>query len=104
MTAVTVFAVLALLAAFVQLEQHLLRWRAERLLADIRQIQMGKSTWADAQRFMTKWGTWGHYEGSCTAEKCDYSIAMEDAARALTAYIFVGRTEKTVIEPRQCCS
>ena len=77
-TALTAFALLAALFAFVQIQQHLLRWRAERLLADIRQIQMGKSTWADAQVFMTKWGRWGTYTGSCTPEKCMDWIQIQD--------------------------
>jgi len=73
-------------AAYVQIQQHILRWRAERLLADIREIQMGKSTWADTQRLMYKWGAWGAYEGTCTAKRCDYQIAMEDTFRAMPIY------------------
>jgi len=98
---VAVLALVAGLAAYVQIQQRILRWRAERLLADIRQIQMGKSTWADAQRLMTRWGTWGGYEGSCTAKRCDYQIVMEDAFRAMPIY-FVPRGEMRN-EARMCC-
>ena len=77
-TGVGVLVLVAGLAAFVQVQQHLLRWRAERLLADIREIQMGKSTWADAQRLMDRWGKWGGYQGSCTSERCEYHIRLKD--------------------------
>ena len=40
------------------------RWRMERLLADFHSISPMQSTWADAQRMMTKWGRWGHYDAS----------------------------------------
>jgi hypothetical protein len=64
-------------AALLSIQQHILRWRAERLLSDIRDLQLGKSTWADAQRIMTRWGAWGHYVGSCTQERCSYQIELK---------------------------
>jgi hypothetical protein len=76
---VVVLALVAASAVFVRVQQNILRWRAEHLLADIREIQMGKSTWADAQRLMTRWGAWGAYEGSCSAERCEYRIEMDDS-------------------------
>ncbi len=76
----------ALVAGFVQVQQRLLRWRAERLLADIRQIQMGKSTWADAQRLITKWGAWGGYEEGCTSEFCDYQIVLQDSFQGIPTF------------------
>jgi hypothetical protein len=98
--AVAILVPIACLAAYVPIQQHLLRWRAERLLADIRQIQMGKSTWADAQAFMTKWGTWGGYEGVCTTERCDYRVAMQDWFRGMPAYFSDGRRIKLFLEKR----
>jgi hypothetical protein len=89
--------------ALVQSQQWLLRWRAQRLLNDIRQIQMGKSSWADAQRLMTKWGAWGGYYGSCTAERCDYHIAMQDWFRGMPATTFTGNEQRTILDYRHCC-
>jgi hypothetical protein len=60
----------------VQTQQRILRWRAERLLADMHQIRLYQSTWAEAQRLMHRWGAWGHYDGSCTAASCKYEIEM----------------------------
>jgi hypothetical protein len=79
---VAFIALLAVSAAYVQIQQRILRWRAEQLLADIREIQMGKSTWADAQRLMTKWGAWGEWQGDCT-EDCEFRICIDDASHAL---------------------
>jgi len=73
-------------AAFVQFQQNLLRWRAERLLTDIHSIQMGKSNWQDAQRLMTRWGRWGDWQGECSARRCDYQIVMEDAFHVIPIY------------------
>jgi hypothetical protein len=60
----------------VQIQQRTLRRRAERLLADMHQIRLYQSTWADAQRLMHRWGAWGHYDGSCTVASCKYEIKM----------------------------
>src|ERR1700722_11391696 len=60
----------------VQFQQRTLRWHAERLSAEMHQIRLYQSTWADAQRLMHRWGALGHYDGSCTAESCTYKIEM----------------------------
>lgn len=64
--------------AIVQVQQHLFRHRAERLLADFQSIRLQQSTWQDAQSFMRRWGAWGNYSGSCTASFCDYEIRFTD--------------------------
>ena len=61
----------------VQIQQRTLRWHSERLSADMHQIRLYQSTWADAQRLMHRWGAWGHYDGSCTAASCKYQIEMD---------------------------
>jgi hypothetical protein len=77
---VTVSLVLIAFLA-VQIQQRMLRWRAERLLADMHQIRLYQSTWGDAQRLMHDWGAWGHYDGSCTAQSCKYEIEMDSIDR-----------------------
>ena len=59
----------------------MLRRRAERLLAEMHRIRLYQSTWADAQRLIHRWGAWGHYDGSCTAESCKYEIEMDSIDR-----------------------
>jgi hypothetical protein len=97
------FLLLLVATAFVQGQQLLLRWRAEHLLNDIRQIQMGKSSWGDAQKVMTKWGAQGGFFGSCTAELCDYHIAMQDWFRGMPATNFEGGVQSTILDYRKCC-
>ena len=71
-------AFLLAIAAWLYAEgaQWLLRWRAEKLLADIQALEVNRSSWSDAQRLMLKWGRWGNYWGTCTAESCEYWIDM----------------------------
>lgn len=71
-------AVISLLFLAVQAQQRALRWQAERLSADMHQIRLYRSSWADAQQLMKRWGKWGYYEGSCTAQSCRYTIEMAD--------------------------
>jgi hypothetical protein len=49
-------------------------------MADMHQIRLYQSTWADAQRLMHRWGAWGHYDGSCNAKDCRYDISLTDAS------------------------
>src|SRR5216683_7798281 len=63
----------------VQVHQHILRWRAERLMADIQQIQLYQSTWTDAQKLMHRWGAWGYYEGGCSPLSCKYVITIDSS-------------------------
>jgi hypothetical protein len=73
---VSLAAFVILLAVLVQGQQWLLRWRAERLMADMHKIHLYQSTWADAQKLMHKWGAWGHYDGTCTPADCRYAITV----------------------------
>jgi len=70
--------ILATVAAAIHIQQHILRVRAEHLLEDIRGLELRKSTWADAQRIFTRWGAWGHYDGSCASLSCDYEVTLGD--------------------------
>lgn len=91
-SAVSTLVLIAGVAASVPIQQHLLRWRAERLLADIHSLQMGKSTWIDAQKIMYRWGAWGSYEGSCTQARCSYQINLPDIFTRIQNHL-----------PSECC-
>jgi hypothetical protein len=80
-------AVVALLwVTLIAVPMWLTRWRMSRLLADYHSIFPTQTTGLDAQRLMTRWGRWGHYEGTCSSSECDYSIRMSDT--------YVGLIEK----------
>jgi len=70
----------AALLLYVQVSERVMRHRAERLLAEMRGLQVGKSAWADLQRIRTRWGAWGNYEGTCTEEHCDYTVSFADVS------------------------
>ena len=57
----------------------LLRWRAEKLLTDVRLLQVDRSGWTDAQRLMAKWGHWGTASSPCTTDGCAYRINLIQA-------------------------
>lgn len=52
------------------------RWRAERLYADWNALQVRESTWADFQRFQSRWGAWGYYNGRCEPSRCLYRVQV----------------------------
>jgi hypothetical protein len=69
---------LLLAAAWVtgEAQQWLLRWRANKLLGDVRSLEVNRSRWADVQPIMRKWGQWGSHKRSCSAEACTYQINL----------------------------
>jgi hypothetical protein len=70
--------VVAAAVAAIQIEQRILRARAELLLSDIRSLELRKSNWSDAQKILARWGAWGHYDGSCNSQRCDYWFQLGD--------------------------
>lgn len=93
--ALAVLGLVACLFVIVRTQQYVLRWRAERLLADIRQIQMGKSTWVDAEKLMYRWGKWGRWLGTCTAADCEYQIALQDSLQSLPTFFWTDKGMQT---------
>jgi hypothetical protein len=74
----TVAVALVLELALIKAPMALTRLRMQHLLADFHSIYPNQSTWPDAQRLMTRWGRWGHYDGTCTPTDCDYTIRVSD--------------------------
>jgi hypothetical protein len=74
----SVLAVLALVVGVLRYQQRILRHRAERLLADIQQIDLRKTSFEDAQTLFLQWKRWGRYDGECTPKHCVFKVAFED--------------------------
>jgi hypothetical protein len=89
--ALAVLGLVVCLFVIVRTQQYVLRWRAERLLDDIRQIQMGKSSWADAQKLMYRWGRWGTWVGTCNPDECEYQIALQDSLQSLPTFFWTDK-------------
>ena len=65
------------MAGAIHLDLYLFRWRAERLQADIRLLQMRKSTHEDVRKFETRWFD-DAKEGVCKPYWCDLQIALNN--------------------------
>jgi hypothetical protein len=74
-----VLASVAAVIATVQVQQQMVRIRAEHLLSDIRVLELRKSTWSDAQKIFARWDAWGQYDGLCNSSNCDYRIELGDS-------------------------
>jgi len=68
---------LVLLLGLIQASNWINWWHARALLRDVQALP-AQPMWLDAQRLMKRWGKWGHYEGACTSEHCQYTIQVAD--------------------------
>jgi len=87
-TIITLLSLILLAFAFVQGNQYLLRYRAKHLLADFQSLRLKQSTWVDAQRLMTRWGAFGHYDGTCNAGNCVYFITLQDIGSRINSRLY----------------
>ncbi|HKI27002.1 MAG TPA: hypothetical protein VKA07_11795 [Candidatus Sulfotelmatobacter sp.] len=71
--------VVVLLAGAIRLDQFTLRWRAQRLLSDIRSLELRKSTYADVRRFEGRWLD-NAKEGICRPYWCDLEVQLYNAS------------------------
>ncbi len=80
LTIVTIaLAIPLLLLLSIQVEQRVVRHRAERLLTDFHSIRLRQSAWQDAQNLMQKWSEYGEADGPCNASQCGYAIQLKDS-------------------------
>jgi len=68
--------------------QRLFRARAEALLADIKSLELNRSSWSDTQRLMTRWGKCGGSYGNCDPENCSYSIRIYHLPLVHPSFVF----------------
>jgi hypothetical protein len=64
-------------AAAIRVDQYLLRRNAEHLLADLKSLELRKSTYHDAQQVIDRWKTI-YQEGSCDRNRCDVQTGVGD--------------------------
>lgn len=73
-----VLVLVAALGASVPIQQNFLRWRTERLLSDIRSLQVGRATNGDVQALIDRWHPWVSTGLPCSPEKCTYWFEVWD--------------------------
>jgi hypothetical protein len=71
-------AVLLVTALSIHLQQRILRARAERLLADVRSLELRKATFEEAQPVFRRWHDFGHYNGECNQQRCTFEVTLQD--------------------------
>jgi hypothetical protein len=65
-------------AAAVRVDEYLLRRNAEHFLADLKSLELRKSTYQDARLVMDRWKDSIHQEGPCQPNRCDVEIGIGD--------------------------
>jgi hypothetical protein len=69
--------ILSVPAAAIRVDQYLLRRNAERLLADLKSLELRKSTYHDARKVIDRWKII-HQEGPCEPNRCEVEIGVGD--------------------------
>ena len=65
-------------AVAIRVDQYLLRRNAERLLADLKSLEMRRSTYQDARQVIDRWDDSMRQEGPCQPYWCDVRISLGD--------------------------
>lgn len=77
---VSVLAIALLLAAAIQIQERILRYRAERLLQDILAIELRHTTFKQVGDLAAKWNGFASHNVPCSKEYCDFSIEFRTPA------------------------
>lgn len=85
--ALAALTILLALLLYVQVSQHLLRHRAERLHAEILALQLHPGTFADIQRLQKEWGAFAEHKGECTPHHCILEIEFKDSLLRLAKWL-----------------
>lgn len=70
-------------SVYLRIEQYRFRRQAERLLSDVRELELKKASAAQAKVVLRKWGfdEWGQAPGRpCTADDCTYRLELAPKA------------------------
>jgi hypothetical protein len=74
---VGILATLFFLIVAIRVQQYVLRAHAERLLGQVRALDLGRATFADAQQIFRQWPS-ARDEGPCVPIQCDFAIRLSD--------------------------
>lgn len=73
---IAVLGVVAVCA--IQIEQRLLRARAQRLLDGVRSLELRRTSFDETRGFLSDWNGWIQYEGPCSPAKCTATLELND--------------------------
>jgi hypothetical protein len=83
----SVIAAVLLLAGAIRLDQYHLRNQAERLLSDVRSLELRSSAYADARHVIDRWSDEARQPGPCRADWCDAEISLDSFAWGHSAFL-----------------
>ena len=75
-SSVLLLVVVIIASLYFHIQQNLFRRRTERLLIDVRGLELRKAQSAEAQRIAYKW-KFKQDSQECTDQRCDYSLSQE---------------------------
>lgn len=67
---------LILLAGTIQVQERILRYRAERLLSDVMSIELRRTKFEQLGPLLESWAGFVHYDVPCSRQHCDFSIQV----------------------------
>jgi hypothetical protein len=76
--AVSLVLVCLIAVAALHVQERILRYRAEKLLADIQSLELRKASFADARDVFRRWGKWGEFDRPCRPAHCNLQITLSD--------------------------
>jgi hypothetical protein len=75
---ISVCGVLLVILVASQVGQHIFRNRAELLLAQVQSLELGKTSWQDAQRQLRGWVTEAKRDDPCNKTECSELITLTE--------------------------
>ncbi|HLJ13716.1 MAG TPA: hypothetical protein VKV15_04410 [Bryobacteraceae bacterium] len=89
----TVVALFLILCAFLcltlvagQIEQHMFRRRAKRLLGELQALELRKTPWPDALQQFQHWGRAAKLQVPCNQHQCSFNITLVEYAYTLASH------------------
>ncbi|NUQ27006.1 MAG: hypothetical protein HOQ35_00595 [Acidobacteriaceae bacterium] len=76
---IAVLLLLAITITAVHIQEYRLEQNTAELLADIRGIDLGKSDWNRAQKFIERWKPWGRASENCSTADCYFSVTLSQS-------------------------
>lgn len=86
--AIGVCAMLILVLVASQIGQRIFRRRAEILLAQVQSLELGKTSWQDAQRQLRHWSGESRLDDRCNQTDCSEAITLTEPTSGLIFPIF----------------
>jgi hypothetical protein len=72
----------------IRVERHVLRRRAETLMADMQSITLRQTTFQQVEPIFRRWRKWGSFEGPCSSARCEFNIDLHELNSRPDRYLY----------------